>query len=97
MPAACERMSERCNWTRLSRGMCRLASAPKPVEIPYVGTSPAASSSTRARLTSMASRASCESVTEASARATAMTSSRVMPDVPMTISAIGVVLLMRRP
>ena len=34
IPAACERMSERCSWTRLSTGMCRLASAPNPVEIP---------------------------------------------------------------
>ena len=33
-PAACERTSERCSWARISVGMCRVASAPKPVEMP---------------------------------------------------------------
>ena len=33
-PAACDRTSERCSWARISPGMCRVASAPKPVEMP---------------------------------------------------------------
>ena len=33
-PAACERTSDRCSWVRISVGMWRVASAPKPVEIP---------------------------------------------------------------
>ncbi len=33
-PAACERTSERCSWARRSGGMCLVASAPKPVEMP---------------------------------------------------------------
>ena len=33
-PAACERTSERWSWARISVGMCRVASAPKPVLIP---------------------------------------------------------------
>ena len=33
-PAACERTSERCSAARRSAGMCRVASAPKPVEMP---------------------------------------------------------------
>jgi hypothetical protein len=38
MPAACERMSERCSCARRSGEMCRVASAPKPVEMPYFGS-----------------------------------------------------------
>ena len=33
-PAACERISDFCSWARISVGMCRVARAPKPVEIP---------------------------------------------------------------
>ena len=36
-PAACDRTSERCSCARISVGMCRVASAPKPVEMPYAG------------------------------------------------------------
>ena len=36
-PAACERTSDRCSWARRSVGMCRVASAPNPVEMPYAG------------------------------------------------------------
>ena len=34
MPAAWLRISDFCSWVRSSLGMCRLASAPKPVEMP---------------------------------------------------------------
>ena len=34
VPAACDRMSERCNWVRSSAGICRCARAPKPVDTP---------------------------------------------------------------
>ena len=57
-PAACERTSERCSWARISVGMCRVASAPKPVEMPYAGVGAAASSSTTARARSSAVTAS---------------------------------------
>ena len=33
-PAACERTSDRCSWARISVGMWRVASAPKPVLTP---------------------------------------------------------------
>jgi hypothetical protein len=33
-PAACERISDRCSAARRSGGMCRVASAPKPVDTP---------------------------------------------------------------
>jgi len=33
-PAVCERMSERCRAARRSGGMCRVASAPNPVDTP---------------------------------------------------------------
>ena len=33
-PAACERTSERCSCVRFSASMKRVASAPKPVEMP---------------------------------------------------------------
>ena len=49
MPAAWLRISDFCSWVRSSLGMCRLASAPKPVEIPYAGTSLEARSSMWAR------------------------------------------------
>ena len=70
-PAACDRISDRCSWARISVGMCRVASAPKPVEIPYAGVGAAASSSTTARAFSMAARASSVSCTGAPSRATA--------------------------
>ena len=53
-PAACERISDFCSWARISVGMCRVASAPKPVEMPYAGVGAAASSSTVARERTMA-------------------------------------------
>ncbi len=34
VPAACERTSERWSWVRFSASMKRVASAPKPVEMP---------------------------------------------------------------
>ena len=34
LPAACERTSDFCSWARRSVGMCRVASAPNPVEMP---------------------------------------------------------------
>lgn len=34
VPAACERTSESCSWARISSGIWRRASAPKPVEMP---------------------------------------------------------------
>ena len=57
-PAACERTSERCSWARISVGMCRVARAPNPVEMPYAGVGAAASSSTTARARSMAASGS---------------------------------------
>ena len=62
-PAACERTSERCSWARISVGMCRVASAPKPVEMPYAGVGAWASSSTTARARSIAASASSPSRT----------------------------------
>ena len=41
-PAACERTSDFWSWVRISVGMCRVARAPKPVEMPYDGVSAAA-------------------------------------------------------
>ena len=55
-PAACERTSERWSWARISVGMCRVASAPNPVEMPYAGVGAPASSSTTARARSIAAR-----------------------------------------
>ena len=92
-PAACDRMSERCSWVRLSCGMCLVASAPKPVEMPYTGSACAASASTMVRVRSIAASASGERMTSASRRATATTSSAVMPWV--WISTLS--LLMRSP
>ncbi len=74
-PAACERTSDRCSWARISVGMCRVASAPNPVEMPYAGVGAAASSSTTARARSIAARAASLSTTGAPSRATATTSS----------------------
>ncbi len=79
MPAACERISERCSCVRRSGEMWRVASAPKPVEMPYFGSLACASSSMRARVTAMPSRARWVSSMRASPRATATTSSIVTP------------------
>lgn len=54
--------------------MCRLASAPNPVETPYTGSGLAASASTISRAAASASTAAAESSTRALPRATAMTS-----------------------
>ena len=64
-PAACERTNDRCSWARISVGMCRVASAPKPVEMPYAGVGAAASSSTTDRARSIAATASAVSSTGA--------------------------------
>ena len=79
MPAACERMSERCSWARSSGEMCRLASAPNPVEMPYTGSAERGERvDLRAASTAIAGeRRSAISSTRASPRATAMTSSSV--------------------
>ena len=53
-PAACERTSDLCSCARISVGMCRVARAPKPVEMPYAGVGAAASSSTTERARSIA-------------------------------------------
>ena len=73
-PAACERTSDLCSWARISVGMCRVASAPNPVEMPYAGVGAAASSSTTARARTIAASASAVSSTAAPSRATASTS-----------------------
>ena len=73
-PAACERTSERCSWARISAGMCRVASAPKPVETPYTGSSDAASSSMTSRARAIAASASSVRWTGAPSRATARSS-----------------------
>ncbi len=73
-PAACDRTRERWSCSRISAGMCRVARAPKPVEIPYAGSVAAASFSTTARAWSMAASASSVSPTGAPSRATATTS-----------------------
>ena len=98
-PAACERTSERCSWARISVGMCRVASAPKPVEMPYAGVGAAASSSTTARARSIAVTASAPRVTAAPSRATATTSSKETGPVPReTVGGHGSIQLPdRRP
>ena len=87
-PAACERTSERCSWARISVGMCRVARAPNPVEMPYAGVGAAASSSTTARARSMADSASSPIRTAAPSRATARTSAKETGPVP-TVTAGG--------
>ena len=76
LPAACERTSDFCSWARISVGMCRVARAPNPVEIPYDGVGAAASFSTVSRACSMAVTASGCSSTAAPSRATASTSAK---------------------
>ena len=73
-PAACERTSDRCSWARISVGMCRVARAPNPVEMPYAGVGAAASSSTTALARTIAASASRVSSTPTPSRATASTS-----------------------
>ena len=74
-PAACERTSDFCSCARISVGMCLVARAPKPVEMPYDGVAAAASSSTTPRARCIAATASSLSWTRAPSRATATTSS----------------------
>jgi hypothetical protein len=74
LPAACERTSDLCSWARICVGMCRVASAPNPVEMPYAGVRAAASASTDERAASMAPTASALSSTGDAWRATATTS-----------------------
>ncbi len=81
-PAAWERTSERCSCARDSVGMWRVASAPKPVEIPYAGVGAAASSSTTTRARSIAAQASSVSSTGAPSRATATSSAKETGPVP---------------
>ena len=88
-PAAWERTSERCSWVRRSVGMCRVASAPKPVEIPYAGVSAAASSSTTPRARPMAASASSPRTTPAPSRATASSSPGVTGPVLTTTGFLG--------
>ncbi len=65
MPAACERTSASCKAVRRSAGMATVASAPNPVEMPYLG-SPSANRSTTAR--DSAIRASAFAVIDTAAR-----------------------------
>ncbi len=88
LPAACERTSERCSWARISVGMCRVASAPNPVEIPYDGVLAAASASTVSRARPIAETASSLSSTGAPSRATATTSSKVSGPTPTVTVAV---------
>ena len=57
-------------------GIARLARAPKPVEIPYAGSSPSARASTMSRVLAISARASSVSRTGRRSRATATTSAR---------------------
>jgi hypothetical protein len=82
LPAACDRISDRCSWARIWGGMCRVASAPNPVEMPYAGVRAAASTSTAARALSTAATASAASTTGAPSRATASTSAKDRGPVP---------------
>ncbi len=79
MPAACERISERCSCVRSSGEMCRVASAPNPVEMPYFGSADAASTSMRSRVAATPASAFGVSSTRALPRATAITSSTCTP------------------
>ena len=82
LPAACERTSDFCSCARISVGMCRVASAPNPVEIPYDGVGAAAKVSTTVLARATASRASVLSSTGAPSRATASTSAKDTGPVP---------------
>jgi hypothetical protein len=64
-PAACERTMFSWSLARSSSWMCRVASAPKPVEMPYAGVGWAARSSTWARASAIAFSASSVSETSA--------------------------------
>ena len=96
-PAACERTSERCSWARMSVGMCRVASAPKPVEMPYAGVGAAASSSTTARARSSAVTASASRETAAPSRATATRSGKDTGPVPRETEEVMAPSNARRP
>jgi hypothetical protein len=89
LPAACERTSDFCSCARFSAGMCRVASAPKPVEMPYAGTGAAASCSTTERAFSMATTASSPSSTGAPSRATATTSAKESGPTPTVTTVMG--------
>ena len=78
--------------------MCRVASAPNPVEMPYAGVGAAASSSTTARPLAIASSASSVRDTAAPSRATATTSEGVTGAMPMATvvpgAEVGAVVVM---
>ena len=57
IPAACERISACCSSARRSGAMDVLASAPKPVDIPYTGRPARSMPSTMDLLAAMASTA----------------------------------------
>ena len=65
MPAAWLRMRRTWSSWRRSAGMCRVASAPNPVEMPYAGREEAASRSTVRRDAAMASMAASSNRTRA--------------------------------
>ena len=72
---------------RISGGMWRVASAPKPVETPYTGLVSAASSSMRIRLLAIAASDSSDTLTAAPSRATRTTSSALTGPMPtLTVS-----------
>jgi len=71
--AACDRTSERCNCARSSGAICRVASAPNPVETPYTGSPDSASASMCAREAATRASASPLISTRALPRATATT------------------------
>src|SRR5215211_1494424 len=88
IPAAWERISARWSSSRLAAGIGVVASDPKPVETPYAGSSDSARRSTIAALWAIARRAPSLSVTLASSRATATTSTGSMPR-PVSSTAIA--------
>ena len=93
-PAACERTSERWSWARISAGMCRVASAPKPVLTPYVGVSAAASVSMTSRAWSIATSASSVSSTAAPPRATRTRSSKETGPTPTSMARVLVLCML---
>ena len=84
LPAAWERISDRCSCgAHLRLGMCRVARAPNPVEMPYAGVGAAASASTAARdVVDRRRPRRPSSRTAAPWRATATTSARPSGPVP---------------
>src|SRR5215218_14118 len=83
MPAACERISARWSSARRGAGIGVVASDPKPVEMPYTGSSDSDSLATTWALSAIARRASSASATCAPSRATATTSPGKTP-LPVT-------------